>query len=239
MSQLPPTMRLMLDAAAPSREYDSLDPVLTCDPHHLPTEKVAFNQASHAKVELLGADPRVEAKMVGYSMLTLLAYVDDDGPFDAYVALRVDGTFVTLGLHKGMDADDIVHEVRRCLPPGYEAATRDGSLSEVLLINILRPEETSPEPQLHFLCTDPSQHFGAVGRNKLVIFGRATREGRLRSHLELFVEGYRLRLPLGAGDFPITTAKRLRDALPKKYSALIELPMSPGGEVTLTILRRR
>ena len=232
-------MQVMLDVASSARQYDSLDPVLTCDPHHLPTDKVALNQASHATVELLEADRRVEAKMVGFSMLTLLAYVDDDGPFDAYVALKVDGNFVTLALHKGMDADDIVHEVRRCLPPGYDAATRDGSLSEVLLINILRPEETTPEPQLHFLCTDPTQQFSSLGRNKLVIFGRATREGRLRSHLELFVEGYRVRLPLGEGDSPITTAKRLRDALPKKYSALIELPISAGGEVSLTILRRR
>lgn len=229
----------MLDAASSSRQYDSLDPILTCDPQHLPTERVAFNQASHAKVELLGADPRLEARMVGHSLLTLLAYVDDDGPFDAFLALKVDGNFLTLGLHKGMDAEDIVHEVRRCLPPGYEAATREGSLSEVLLINILRPAETRPEPQLHFLATDPAQQFSSVGRNKLVIFGRATREGRLRSHLELFIEGYRVRLPLGAGDFPITTAKRLRDALPKKYSALIELPICAGGEVTLTILRRR
>jgi hypothetical protein len=61
----------------------------------------------------------------------------------------------------------------------------------------------------------------------------------MRSVLDLYIEGYRVKLPLGRGDFPISTAKRLRDALPKPFCALIELPMQPGGDVTLTILRRR
>jgi hypothetical protein len=48
-----------------------------------------------------------------------------------------------------------------------------------------------------------------------------------------------VRLPLAGGDFPLATAMRLRAALPKRYTALVELPMVPGGDVTLTILRRR
>jgi hypothetical protein len=228
----------VMDACAPRpANFDSYEPILTCDPQHLPTERVAFNQASHARVELVSADKRLEAAMVGYSMLTMLAYVDDAGPFDAFLALKVDGNFITVGLHKGMSRDDIVHELRRCLPLGYEAATREGSLSEVLMVNILRPAE-NPDPELRFLSTDGGQQFKPMGRNRLRIEGRATRGQSIRSHLELFVEGYRVRLPLGGGDFPITTAKRLRDALPKKYTALIELPMTAGGDVTVTIRRR-
>lgn len=220
--------------------YDSLDPILTVDPTHLPTEKVAFNQASSATVEIISADPRLEAKMVGSSILTMLAYVEDEGPFDAFVALKVDGNFITLGVHKGMFSEDIVEELRRTLPPGYEAATREGSLSDVLIINILRPQAQNPgNPEIHFLSTDAEQSFRWLATNKLRIEGRAARGLSMRSHLELFVEGYRVRLPLAGGDFPITTAKRLRDALPKHFTALIELPIFAGGEVTLTILRRR
>lgn len=230
-----------MSAAAPYRpdNFDSLEPILTCDPNHLPTEKVTFTEASHAKVELVSADARLEARMVGSSMLTLLAWVPDDGPFDAWLALKVDGNFVSLALHQGMSGEDIIHEVRRGLPPGYEAATREGSLSDVLMLNILRPEADAPAPMLHFLSTDPEQQFLAVGRNQLRIEGRAARGQAMRSHLELFIEGYRLRLPIADGDFPISTAKRLRDALPKQYSALIGLPLIAGGDVTLTILSRR
>ena len=230
-----------MSAAAPYRpaNFDSLEPILTCDPNHLPTEKVTFSGASHAKVELVTTDARLEARMVGSSMLTLLGWVPDEGPFDAYLALKVDGNFVSLALHQGMSSEDIIHEVRRGLPVGYEVVTREGSLSDVLMLNILRPEAGAPAPQLHFLATDPEQQFFALGRNQLRIEGRAARGLQMRSHLELFIEGYRLRLPLAGGDFPISTAKRLREALPKKYTALIGLPLIAGGDVTLTILSRR
>lgn len=231
-------MALMMLARS-NKNFDSLEPILTCDPNHLPTEKVAFNQSSSATVEVVSADPRLEARMVGKSILTLLAYVDDEGPFDAFIALKVDGNFLTAGLHKGMDREDMIDELNRCLPMGYEAAARDGSMSEVLIVNILRPQLQSADPEIHFLSTDVAQQFRWMGRNKLRIEGRASYGMSIRSHLELFIEGYRVRLPLAGGDFPITTAKRLREALPKHLSALIELPIFAGGDVTLTILRRR
>jgi hypothetical protein len=220
--------------------FDSLEPILSSDPSSVETEKVEMDPAAVACVEIVNADKRLEAQVVGKSVLTLLAWVDDEGPFDASLALKVDGNFFTVGLHKSMSARDIVEAIERRLPPGYQAATRDSSQSEVLIINILKPSQAKRDPELHFLSTDPSQLFKWAGKNKLRIEGRAAKGLQsLRSHLELVLEGHRVRLPLERGDFPISTAKRLRDALPKMFTALIELPLVAGGDVTLTILRRR
>lgn len=223
-----------------AKEFDSLEPILTTDPHYIPTERNDVAPAVAARVEVVSADPRLEAKLVGNSILTLLAYVADEGPFDASLALKVDGTFVTVGLHKGMSGEEMIAAIDLALPAGYQAAAREGSMSEVLIVSVLRPATTATHDlEVSFLATDPGQMFRWAGKNKLRIEGRATKGLQPRSHLELYVEGYRVRLPLAGGDFPLSTAMRLREALPKRYSALVELPIAPGGDVTLTILRRR
>ena len=43
---------------------------------------------------------------------------------------------------------------------------------------------------------------------------------------------------LCGGDQPLATAVRIRQVLPLGYTALIELPLFPGAEVVVTILRR-
>ncbi|MBK7860240.1 MAG: hypothetical protein IPJ65_16820 [Archangiaceae bacterium] len=220
-------------------KFDSLDPILTVDPSHVPTERNDPVEAG-ARATILSADARLEAKMVGESIITLLAYVADEGPFDASMALNVDGNFVTVAFHKGMSGDDMVAALDRSMPPGYQAGLREGSLSEVLIINLVRPQTPASDAlELSFLATDPSQMFRWAGRNKLRIEGRASRGLRPRPHLELHLDGYRVLLPLDGGALPLATALRLRNALPNRYAALIELPMKPGGDVTLTILRRR
>lgn len=221
------------------KQFDSLDPTLSVDPHYLPTEKVEVAPAVAAVVELVSADARLEVQVIARSTLTLLAYVADEGPFDASLAFKVDGNFVTVELHKGMSPSGIVEELERQLPAGYEAAARDHSQSEVLIVTVLRPKNVSENPEVRFLSSDPQQQFRWAGKNKLRIEGRAARGLSMRSHLELYLEGYRVRLPLSGGDFPLSTGMRLRKALPGNYTALIELPMVAGGEVTLTILRRR
>jgi len=224
---------------AAGKKFDSLDPVLTVDPHYVPTERVLVSQAEGAQVKVVSADARLEVQVVAQSMVTMVGFIADEGPFDASVALKVDGNFITLGLHKGMSREDIVQELERGLPVGYEAVTREDSASDVLLINVLRPQTVSADPEISFLSTDPKQMFRWAGKNKLRIEGRAARGMSMRTHLELYLEGYRVRLPLAGGDFPLATAMRLRGALPKRYAALVELPMIAGGDVTLTILRRR
>jgi len=218
--------------------FNSLDPIVTSDPSSLPTEKVVSAPGEVARVTIINADPRLEAQVAGHNLLTLLSAVSSGGPHEAFLSLKVDGNFFTCTLTRDMLADDIVAEVVRRMPPGYQAGLRDSSMSDVLIIAISR-RRAPVEPELRFLATDTRQHFSSAGKNRLRIHGCAHGGDALRSHLELYLEGYRLRLPLAGGDSPFTTAQRLRDALPKRYTALIELPHERAGDVTLTILRRR
>jgi hypothetical protein len=225
---------------AAAKEFDSLEPSLSVDPNYVPTERNDLAPPCAANVQLVSADPRLEVQIVGGTLITILSYVPDDGPFDASLALNVDGNFVTASLHKGMSSEDVVNELDRRMPPGYGAELRDGSLSDVLIVTVLRPQvPANTSIDLRFLSTDPSQLFRWAGKNKLRIEGRSSKGLRPRPHLAVHLDGYLVRLPLGSADPPLTTALRLRDALPKRYGALVELPVSAGGDVSLTILRRR
>ncbi len=216
--------------------FDSLDPILTSDPQSLPTEKVVVEPGAIPKVSIVNADRRLDARIAGHNLLTLLGSLSDDGAFDAILALKVDGNFFTCAFHKGMGTEDFVTEIERRLPPGYQAGTRESSMSDVLIISIAR--RAPIEPELSFLATDSTQVFRPTGQNRLRIEGVAHGGDAVRTHLELWLEGYRLRLPLAGGDTPLATARRLREALPKRYTALIEVPRDRRGDVTLTILRR-
>jgi hypothetical protein len=222
------------------KKYDSMSAQISVDRSQTRTERVEIDPAVPAHVQLMSADKRLEAKIVAKSTLTMLAYVDDDGAFEAHLDLKVDENFVSVVLNKAMNSVDMVEAISKVLPDGYEPATRESSASEVLIVTILRPQEAQQTaPEISFLSTDPHQLFRWVAKNKLRIEGRSAMGLSLRSVIDVYIEGYRVKLPLGRGDFPLTTANRLRDALPNEYSALIELPMVPGGDVTLTILRRR
>src|SRR5688500_7279302 len=102
----------------------------------LPTEVLSFERPEPARLELISCDPRMEAQVVARGTLTLLAYVPDEGPFDAFLAFKVDGNFVSVALHKEMLKDDIFFALSDALPPGYEAATSD-TQSEVLIVTVL------------------------------------------------------------------------------------------------------
>ncbi len=209
------------------------------DSSRTPTEPIFFTNPAAAEVELISADPRLEAVVVTQGTLTLLADVPDEGAFDAFLAMKIDGNFVTCGFHKGMERQDFLDEVARCLPPGFDVKHATETRSEVLILEITRARSTGGSPEVSFLSTDPSQNFRWQGKNKFTIEGKAARNLSIRSELELSIEGRTVRLVLNGGDQPIATALKLRNALPPQFSALIELPLFSGAEVTVTILRRK
>lgn len=208
------------------------------DPSQLPTDPFYFGRPDGARIELVSADPRLEVAMGAQGMLTMNGFLSDEGPFDAFLAMKVDGNFVTAAFHKGMDKEDMFHALQRSLPPGFEIAAPTGSQSEVLIADVFRTPARGGKPEVGFTCTDPSQRVRFVGRNKFVIEGRVARSLSVRSELEIDVEGRRIKVVLHGGDQPIATAARIRQVLPLGYSALIELPLYAGAEVTVTILRR-
>jgi hypothetical protein len=218
---------------------NSLQASIRLEPSEFPTE-VEAGAVEHAVVELMEADPRLEARVVARSTLTLMSRVPDVGPLAAPLVFKVDGSLVTTTLHKGMGAEEIAAAIEHGLPDGYTCAARDSSQSEVMIISVLRPAQVNPKtPELGFMATDPTQMFRWVAKNKLRIEGEASRGLTLRSFIELDLEGHRIRMPLVGGSSPVATALRLRDALPPRYSALLEVPAEPGGDATLTILRKR
>ncbi|MBI3183563.1 MAG: hypothetical protein HYZ28_15610 [Myxococcales bacterium] len=203
------------------------------------TPVVARARPSAAKLELVSGDPRMEARVVARGTLTLLAYVPDEGPFDAYVALKVDGNFVTVAFHKGLDREGIFQAIRAALPPGFEAATPEGSESEVLIVNVMRLAGSEVAPHVMFASTDPGQRVRRAGRNKLSIDGVATRGFAHPAWIHLSVDGRQIEIPLSGGEGPLETAGLIRRALPGGYTAIIELPLYHGEEVKLTVVRRR
>ncbi len=202
------------------------------------TDPFYFGRPDAARVELISADPRLEAMIGAEGMLILNGYLVDEGPFDAFLAMNVDGNFVTAAFHKGMDKEDFIHELQHSMPPGYEAAVPEGSASEVLIVDLFRTPSRGGNPDVGFTCTDPSQRVRFAGKNKFIIEGRAARSLSVRSELEIEVEGRRIKICLCSGDQPLATAARIRQVLPLGYTAMIELPLYPGAEVVVTILRR-
>ena len=208
------------------------------DPSNRPTDPFYFGRPDGARIDLISADPRLEVMFGAEGMLTMNGFLSDDGPFDAFLAMKIDGNFVTAAFHKGMGKEDFFDEIVRCLPPGYEAATPEGSTSAVLIVDLFRTPHRGGSPEVGFTCTDPGQRVRWAGKNKFIIEGRAARSLSVRSELEIEIEGRRLKVILGSGDHPIATASRIRQVLPLGYTALIELPLFPGAEVVVTILRR-
>jgi hypothetical protein len=213
---------------------------LQLDLSTIPTEPFAFGRPDAANVEVVSADPRLEVLTGATGMITMLGVLDDSGPFDAFLAMKVDGNFVTAGFHKGMLKEDFLAELGRCMPPGYEALLQpDASVSEVMVVDIIRTPNRGGSPEIGFTCTDPSQRVRWLGKNKFRIEGRAARSLSVRSELEIDVEGKRIKVAINSGDQPLATASRIRQVLPLGYTALIELPLYPGAEVIVTILRRQ
>jgi hypothetical protein len=202
-----------------------------------PTEPFSIGRPDGAVLEVTGSDPRLEVVAV-QGVLTMTADLGDAGAFDAFLALKIDGNFVTFSFHKGMDRQDFLDEIRRGLPPGYELELPKSS-NRILVIEIVPTPSRGGSPEVGFFCTDPTQRVRFAGKNKFVIEGRAARSLSVRSELDLEIEGRHLRVILQSGDHPIATATRLRSVLPLGYSALIELPLFEGAEVAVTILRRK
>lgn len=202
-----------------------------------PTEKVELGRRDGATLVVTRADSRLEAAVVAQGVLTLNALIGD-GPCDAGLALKVDGNFVTVGFLVGMTKAQLFGALRRCLPPGYEAQSL-GTENGVLVVSVVRLGAQQGELELEFTCTDPAQRVRWAGPARLRIDGRAARSLSMRSELELRLERHVVRVVLRSGDHPLATAVRLRKALPPSYRALIELPTTKGGEVTVTILRQR
>lgn len=209
--------------------------------HAEPTERLqieVLDRPIPARVELVSADARLELQRVGPSTFTLLGALPDAGPFEGFIALKVEGNFVTVGLHKGMHTDDVCAAIRAALPSGIEA-TMEGTASEVIVLTFWRQQNSGADPEVTFASTDPRQVLRWVRGNKFTISGRAARSLSMRAWVELSVEGRAPRVPLNSGDEPLRTAERLRDAMPGGFTALIELPSLPGGEVSVTVLRTR
>ena len=214
-------------------------PSPTLDQSTIPTEPFSFGRPDAANVEVVSSDQRLDVVLGAPGMLTMNGFLADYGPFDAFLAMKIDGNFVTVGFHKGMVKEDFFTELVRCMPPGYEVLCPEGSQSEVMIVDIIRTPARGGSPEIGFTCTDPSQRVRWVGKNKFVIEGRAARSLSVRSDLEIDVEGKRIKVAINSGDYPIATATRIRQVLPLGYTALIELPLYPGAEVIVTILRRQ
>ncbi len=211
----------------------------TFDTSTVITEPFSFGRPDAATIEVVSADERLEVVIAGPGMLTMNGFLADYGAFDAFLAMKVDGNFITVGFHKGMWREDFMAELVRCMPPGYEVICSEGSQLEVMIIDIVRTPTRGGSPEVGFTCSDPSQRVRWLGKNKFRIEGRAARSLSTRSELEIDVEGKRIRVAINSGDFPLATATRIRQVLPLGYTALIELPLYPGAEVIVTILRRQ
>lgn len=214
-------------------------PARVPDPSTQPTDPFYFGRPNGAHLDVVSADPRLAVTLGAEGMLVLNAFLADEGPFDAFLAMKIDGNFVTAAFHQGMDRDDLVGELKRILPPGYEASTPEANIPDLLIIDVCRIPSRGGSPEVGFTCTDPGQRVRWAGKNKFVIEGRVSRSLSVRSELEVDVEGRRIKVVLHGGDQPIATAARIRQVLPLGYSALIELPLFPGAEVAVTILRRQ
>jgi len=210
---------------------------IACDASNCPTDPFYFGRPDGARIDLISADPRLEVALGAQGMLTMNGFLADEGPFDSFLAMKIDGNFVTAAFHKGMDKQDF-DELVRCLPPGYQAATPEGSTSEVLIVDVFRTPSRGGSPEVGFTCTDPSQRVRWAGKNKFIIEGRAARSLSIRSELEIELEGRHIKVVIRGGDHPIATAARIRQVLPLGYTAMIELPLFPGAEVVVTVLRR-
>ena len=209
------------------------------DPSTITTEPFSFGRPDAACIEVVSADDRLEVIVAGPGMVTMNGFLADYGAFDAYLAMKIDGNFVTVGFHKGMWREDFLAELVRCMPPGYEVVCSEGSQLEVMILDIVRLPMRGGSPEVGFTCTDASQRVRWVGKNKFRIEGRAARNLSVRSELEIDVEGKRIKVAINSGDHPLATATRIRQVLPLGYTALIELPLYPGAEVIVTILRRQ
>ena len=192
-----------------------------------------------ATLQLLSADDRLEAQVVSNGTIAMLGFVAEaPGAKPAVLALKVDANFVSVSLAPGLQHQHLTEQLRDALPQGYELARLPGSSPDVLILKIVRRHPVAAEPLIEFKCDDPGQCFIWAGNNRLQISG-ACAHGPNRASLALTIDGKRLGLWLMPGDLPITTALRLRDALPARYSALVELPHAEGGDVSITILARR
>lgn len=206
----------------------------------VPTDVLELKKPTPAQLALVRADPRMEAQVASRGALTLLSCVPDEGAFDAFLTFKADGNFVSVALHKGMDRPEVLEAIRAALPPGYEATVLGGSEAEVLIVNVLRvPNRTAAVPYLAFAVTDPNQRLSRVTRNKIAIDGQTTRGLVHAAEVQLEIDGDPVRVPLEGGTSPYSTAVRIRDALPRKYTAILELPRYEGDEVALTVVRRR
>lgn len=217
---------------------DNVGMLAQLDPSNVPTDPFYFGRPDGARIVLVSADPRLEVMFGAEGMLTMNGFLSDEGPFDAFLAMKVDDNFVTAAFHKGMDKEDFLHELVRSMPPGYEAKMPVGSMSEVLIVDIIRTVSRGGSPEVGFTCTDPSQRVRWAGKNKFIIEGRAMRSLSVRSELEIDVEGRHIKVMICSGDQPIATALRIRQVLPLGFTAMVELPLFPGAEVVVTILRR-
>jgi hypothetical protein len=212
---------------------------MTTQESQIPTEVIELPRPTTAQVEVISADPRMEVRVVLPGTFTLLGYVPVEGEFEAYVAMNVDGNFITVKLDQAMSKEEIFTAFAEALPSGFEAAT-NGTQSEVLILSILRARQrTSMTPHVMFFATDPAQRYLWRARNKICIDGDAAHSSVVASTLQLTVDGHPVKIALLGGENPFETASRIRDALPPGYRALIELPVFGESTVDLTILRRQ
>src|SRR5688572_25428806 len=172
------------------------------DPSTSPTDPFYFGRLDGARIDLISADPRLDVMFGAEGMLTMNGQLDDDGPFDAFLAMKIDGNFVTASFHKGMAKEDFFEELARCLPPGFEALPYSGGQPELLMLDLVRTPSRGGSPEVSFTCTDPSQRIRWAGKNKFVIEGRAARSLSIRSSLEIELEGRKVSVGLASGDHP-------------------------------------
>ncbi len=89
-----------------------------------------------------------------------------------------------------------------------------------------------------FSCTDPHQRLIRVAKNTLRIEGQAATRLVYPSEAMLNVDGQTVRVEIPAGARPLETARRIRAALPRAYTAILALPLCDADDVTLTVVRR-
>lgn len=197
------------------------------------TEPLSLVHPRAANVTVLSAGPGLCVSEI--TVGTLHCDFTRDAPHEPFasLALRVDGSFVTVTVPRVLGADYLREALTDALPEGYLVLTHPSD--EALIVTIARAWEVEPTPRLFCTSYDTTLRVRRVGTNRLVLKGVAKGKG----DLQVRVNERELRLKPARGETPMNVALRLRKLLEDSHIVLLGVPASSDGDVTLTVLPRR
>jgi hypothetical protein len=199
------------------------------------TEPVGLVHPRAASVTVLSASRELTVSEITTGTLHLRLDLETDlarRPF-ASLALKVDGSFVTVTVPRVLDVDCLRDALSEALPDGYLVIAHPSS--EAVVLTIARATEVEPTPHLFCTSFDGSLRARKVGPNRLLVRGTARGNGEL----QLRVNDRELRVRPARGERPLEIAERLRALLAESHITLLAVPSEADGDVVLTVLPRR